>query len=178
MLGLKRRSLFCGIFFIALIFTTQSANAQGVEITSPRHAAYLEVGGSTSVYSLNYEFQPSRDFAFRVGAFSTPFGYRDATMHGGLLGGSYLIGGGRHKIELGGVLTGAFVSDNTNGGLWQTAPTEKGFGLGISPSIGYRFQPNDSGLLLRLAFTPLFSVSGPKFSQSPLKGGLSIGWKF
>lgn len=170
--------MFFAAYLTALLIASGTAEAQDVGLTSSRHAAYLEIGGSTSVYSLNYEFQALRNVAFRGGVFSTPVGYREASMHGGLVGASYLLGSGRHRLELGGALVGAFVSDRAGNGAFHSAPREKGFGLSASPIIGYRFQPTNSGLMLRLAFTPVFPVSGLKFSQSPLKGGLSIGWKF
>ncbi|MEM6926307.1 MAG: hypothetical protein AAF602_05235 [Myxococcota bacterium] len=127
-----------------------------------RTAVYVELGGNALIYSLNVERRLGDTFAVSTGLGSA--GLREPTtdssfgwvlnpwrVHG-------LIGGRRHHLELAlGVTWGLARGDLNQPGR----PTNFWVVNGTS-AIGYRYQSDDGGPVVRVAFTPHFG--GERFA--------------
>lgn len=105
-----------------------------------------------------------------VGYYPGPFGEL-ATVP---LGISYLMGKEAKFFELGLVVTPLYAEENFD--LFSESGNEdNGFGVIISPTIGYRYQPKENNLFFKIAFTPLLTTFETTFLPS---GGLSLGYSF
>ncbi|MCS7000130.1 MAG: hypothetical protein NZ481_04550 [Candidatus Kapabacteria bacterium] len=129
-------------------------------------AMYLELLGNGIFLSLNYEHRFWPDFGVRVGGLPT-FG---TDLYWIFLQGIYVYSpGGMHHLECGAGI-GLFALKWC--GWWQSCPPGPPEPVPYFPvHIGYRLTPPDGGILIRLSFTPLISLSG----IAPW-GGASIGW--
>lgn len=153
----------------------------GLALAEPpaaRTAAYVELGGNAIAYSVNVERRFGRRFAVSTGIGSA--GFREPTnetsfgwalnpwrVHG-------LFGGRRHHLELAlGVTWGL-----ARGDLNQPGRPANFWVLNATSAVGYRYQSEDGGPVVRVAFTPHFG--GERFS--PLGNalqpwaGVSAGW--
>jgi hypothetical protein len=135
-------------------------------------SAYVEVGGPGLAISANFDsrFHKERGgWGYRIGAgyfssggntvFTVPFQI------------NYLIGQHTYMGELGAGTT-FLHSTGTNMGnsKWQF---DNVTGLIATATIGFRYQPEASGLTVRIAFVPILYDEG----LVPA-GGVSIGWTF
>lgn len=146
----------------------QAANKKYVNNT-----VYVELLGSAAIYSFNYERRLGNRFWGRIGVgyYPGPFGEL-ATVP---LGVSYLIGKEAKFFELGLVVTPLYAEENFD--LFSESENEDdGFGVILSPTIGYRYQPQkEKNLFFKIAFTPLITTLETTFVPS---GGLSFGYSF
>jgi hypothetical protein len=135
--------LYIFIFsFTAFTVHSQVRDSISIADTTEKRTAwnnvYLEIGGSNVELSLNYEHLFNDNWSVRIGL--TPR-FRPGALT--LLGGSYLIGSGSHKFEIG-----------ASGSIF-TPPYYDNALLFFSGIIGYRYQPKSGGFFFRAAFTPL-----------------------
>ncbi|MEL6342159.1 MAG: hypothetical protein AAFV53_03440 [Myxococcota bacterium] len=160
---------------VSLLLLCSAAWAQP---DSTANAVYLELGGNAIVYSLNAERRLHPNLAISTGFGSAGF-YEPTTegrfgwalnpwrVHG-------LLGRGAHHLEatLGvtwGLARGDMNQPGTPTNFWV---------LNATSGVGYRYQPNDGGLVVRAMFTPHYG--GERFS--PLGAalqpwaGVSVGW--
>lgn len=108
-----------------------------------RNAVFAELLGQSVGLGVYYERMLDDNFAARAGVATLGVGY------GIPLGVSYLSPG-NHKFEIGGGATYLEVTDFfvVHRGLIGTA------------NIGYRYQREQSGFMMRAAYTPLFGREG------------------
>ena len=108
-----------------------------------RNAIFAELLGQSVGLGVYYERMVSENFAARAGVSTLIIGY------GIPLGVSYLTSG-NHKFELGGGVTYLDITDwiGVHRGLVGTA------------NIGYRYQREQPGFMMRAAYTPLFGREG------------------
>ena len=128
--------------------------AQDGKIAS--NTLFFEVAGAAYWYSVNYDRMISEEVSFRIGYASLP-SFSDGDSEGARVVPimvNYLFGKGSSKLEVGGGF-GTIVS----------SPTEYYF-ISI---IGYRYQPRDGGVNLRIGLYPT------TFGEPQLWGGLSFG---
>jgi len=151
-------------------------------------AIYFEFLGSGLIYSLNYEqtILKSAGLRFGISYISSTSEENKIRMAVFPLMLSYLYGSSNHKLELGfGVdvfagrvkLTGdrvsfKFLYADISTGVRNPVDTS-GVDFALISAVGYRYQPEDSGLILRLTFTPIFD-----FSRITPWVGISVGYAF
>jgi len=139
---------------------------------SKPNSFYLEVAGSGGLYSVNYDRLFTENIGMRIGFtyFSADwFGFFsdvDILLIPATL--NYLVGSGKHKLELG--AGPVFASGSMD--FFGSDPVS-GSGVGWTGTIGYRYQKNEGGFMWRIGFTPF--LGGGQFV--PL-GGISLGYSF
>jgi hypothetical protein len=134
-------------------------------------SVYLEVGGPGLALTVNYDsrFGHRRNgWGYRVGAgyfatdgnnvFSIPLQV------------NYLFGKGRSLIEVGGGTTFLNSHGNSNG---KTFVFDRVTGFIGTATIGYRYQPEERGINIRIGFVPIFYDEGIIAA-----GGVSVGYNF
>ena len=154
--------------------------AQVALATAPeaRTAAYLELGGNAIVYSGNVERRFGDTFAvstglgglgFREPTNDTSFGFvlNPWRVHA-------LLGGERHHFEAALGVTWGLARGDMN----QPGRPVNFWVVNATSAVGYRYQPDDGGLVLRVALTPHYG--GQRFAPlgSALQpwAGASVGW--
>lgn len=175
------RMLFRCLIPAGMLLTTVGATARAQEdtVSLQRHAAYLEVGGNASRYSINYERTLAARHRLRVGlGLWTDGELMQISETVLMLPVMYnvLIGPAPHFAEIGGgVLVGVVNKDTqvgiTNGTYWSATAT-----------IGYRHQLPSLGWVFRVGFTPIIGF-GDDETAYPRRGfvprfGVSIGRAF
>jgi len=133
--------------------------------------AFFEVGGPGLALTVNYDMRfghRRNGLGFRVGAgyfatdgnnvFSVPIQI------------NYLFGKGNSLIELGGGTTFLNSHGNNNG---KTFIFDRVTGFIGTATIGYRYQPQERGINLRIGFVPIFYDEGIIAA-----GGISVGYTF
>ncbi|WP_207432032.1 hypothetical protein [Sabulibacter ruber] len=167
---------------LVFAFIMNSLHAQST--TPPekisRNTVFLEIGGNSLVYSLNYDRilvnKPTFKLAGRIGGMylkNTGIiengGYH---MYSFPLELSYLHGKGNHHLEIGvGVnpsIEKQFDFDRTNYSIFPLV------------RLGYRYQRSDGGLFFKAGFTPIIQTRKDikYITDSPLApwGGIAIGY--
>lgn len=178
------------------LFIGNNAAAQSDSDSQPRSKKnfYIEGGGNALAFSVNYDarFQKRTDgFGYRIGIGGfTSFGGDGRSLLAVPVQINYLAGKGAHFFEAG--LGATYTTD----GFWEDEPIQKKTPVLGTITFGYRFQPVNSGLLLRVGMTPFFGtikeleynydpVTGVSWSTVkreplfwPLYGGVSVGYTF
>lgn len=182
---------FSLLLAVLMAFTVAPAQAQmeDQQNLSAKNSLYLEIAGNGILYTVNYDRRFTNKISgrlgvMRAGAFGVSFTAVPLT-------GSYLVGSGNHRFELGlgpqflrvsvdasdavsGVTGGTgniSTSNSSSGGLGfdEDATTVAATGI-----IGYRYQPMNGGFVFRIGLTPTFA---PGAGFLPW-GGLSLGYSF
>jgi len=133
------------------------------------NSAYVELGGSGLLWSVNYDRMLGENFSLRVGVEGLKF-YElcDCKSFFFVVAGtaSALVFPGAHKLEIGlGATT--FIGTTDNSG-YKPAPI-----TWLTGVVGYRYAPKHSGLMFRATLTPVFA-GRPAFPWA----GLSVGYQF
>ncbi|NEU09776.1 hypothetical protein GZH53_15725 [Flavihumibacter sp. R14] len=136
---------------------------------SHKKAIFFELLGSGMLYSLNYDFRlkpnSNQGFGLRVGlgkgtyTSNETFGSRYTTLPVNF---NYILGNKRSGLEAGVSFTPEF--------SFQRFDDQ--FNFYSILNLGYRYQPINSGLLFRLAYTPI--LIGER-SHPPI--GISVGYE-
>jgi hypothetical protein len=195
----KHLIVFLSVFVLAIMSFASVSNAQdGVgtargagEATMPTspNALYLEGFGNAILYSINYDRFISPNMSVRIG-----FEYI------GLSGGTVDNGDGTTSTESASLMMipatiNFFVGSHDKNGQMGSSKLELGAGLvyanagasfggasasgssiGITGTIGYRFQPSDGGFVFRVGWAPTYLFS--PFSYFFPFPGLSLGYSF
>jgi hypothetical protein len=168
-------SLKCAII-VVLLFSSHMAFGQ--DSRSANNSLYLELLGNGGLYSLNYDRMLTNNVGVRLGV--SRFGFDAATLDQDLdahakisvstltFMTNYLVGKGKHCLELGVGAMGVFASADVDG-----VGGVSGEGFSGTGTIGYRIQPLDGGFLFRVGFTPAYNKDG--FSSWI---GISLGAAF
>jgi hypothetical protein len=133
----------------------------GQEKKGERNFIYLEIGGNQVIYSLNYEYEILNQTNVRLGTALLPIEQFSNSGRGTfpylfitLMANRFFNIKKNHYIEFGGGMTY---------GDEKIVPTL---------AIGYRYIPNEEGLILKITYTPLFGTEFETWF------GIGIGWKF
>jgi len=151
----KRRStnvpataVLCAVIMCSLTAAAQEPSAPSPDEVPPsaftHHALYLEVLGAGLIASANYELRPWRPFSGRVGFFWGSGEHGDVYIVPVMA--YWLHGQGPSKLEIGAGPTFFISRADVNH-------------YNASLAVGYRYQPNTSGGMARIAWTPLFSLT-------------------
>lgn len=152
------------LVIILLLFSIgASAGANGNSCPDPAsNTIFVELGGNGVSLSINYEKLLTNNFAMRLG-FGALYGVGTSIP---LMANFYF--GEKYKLELGAGLV--FLP------LWKSdASFRKEKSLLFSSTVGFRLQPCDGGVTIRISATPFFDPARQQFRFS---GGLSIGTTF
>ena len=142
------------IIVICLLSESYEVTAQIREPTIKKNQVYLELGGCGLTYTLNYERLLSKKFALRGGIGITPgLLFVDGTIFTIPLTGSYLIGEGYSKLELG---LGATYMTTTDVDIFGL-PAGSSSLIAFDGIIGYRGGSPNGGFIFRIAFNPMYS---------------------
>ena len=153
--------IFCTIFSFFTVFSQENMQ----EATPPikHHSVYLELGGNSGVYSLNYDYSlpVSENTKLAVGgglALLSIYSYHEGpspvktNLYFFTPEANLLFGKNSHHLETGASLI-----------LFQIPALR----------VGYRYQPAKGGFLFRAGFTPLLF----RMEIFPW-GGISFGYTF
>lgn len=128
-----------------------------------RHHVALEVGGPAVLGSLVYELQPLEGLGLRGGLAVVPLCFNGCSVVPITTGGvSYWTPGERHHLEVGVTFTYVWMDDD-----------DARF---VVPTVGYRYQPRDGNLVVRVEATPLFRLND--IGDVLPWAGASVGWRF
>ncbi len=165
---------FKGMIFLVICGVLLTINPNDVSAQrEAKNAIYVSLLGTGLIYSVNYDRMLSDKVGFRLG-FSTisvtstePGDDDNVSLKTFPLTLNYLMGSGKHQLELGAGVVIVSVSGDIDEGAFE------GSGVAGTGTFGYRFQPQDGGFVFRLVLTPLFGSGG----FAPW-GGLSLGYSF
>lgn len=161
---------------ITLAFALTSALPAQAQ-PSAKNTIFFEGLGNGILYTINYDRMVADTWSARVGLMQISVDEIDVDS-GGLtqatvslrlvpITANKLKGEGNHKLELGIgpmlILVSGDIEDT--GGI-------DGAGVGVTGTVGYRYQRPDGGINFRIGLTPLFT---PSFLPW---GGLSLGYTF
>lgn len=134
-------------------------------------SVYFEVGGPGLALTVNYDarFGHKRNgFGYRVGAgYFASGGNSVFTIP---IQVNYLAGNGSSLLELGGGTTFLNSYGDNKG---KTFIFDRVTGFIGTATIGYRYQPKEGGINLRIGFVPIFYDEGIIAA-----GGVSVGYTF
>jgi hypothetical protein len=159
---------------LCLIFLISNGIAQ--ELLIPKNSFYLELLGNGGLYSINYERNITSNTCIRIGfatwkvtdIMSKTYMGRMTTVP---VLASYYTGLKKSHFEIGGGFL--FGKENMYNG---TNPI-----LNLTLFIGYRYQPQNRGIIFRAGFTPFLSLDKKADYPDPglsLSGGISTGYHF
>ena len=162
---MKTKNRFTPLLAAFLLLAATASFAQAPPEPVRRNTFFLELGGNSMFYSLNYDrILLNRDawkLSGRVGVlYLPPLGERNRQIVGGPVEISYLRGRGRHFLELG--LGGSVVYDTYR----LTSSRIRDMAVMAVARIGYRHQKPEGGFFYKVGFTPmlgaLYNVQNPE----------------
>lgn len=172
------------------LFITITALCQSDINTSSRNTFFIEAGGNTYLYSLNYDrlltLKSNFKISGRVGImYFNSFSKNKINLTGVPIEFSFLRGKGNNFFEVGLGVAGVYFSRN-NYHQGQLMDTDKTLSVISTFRIGYRHQKIEGGMFYKIGFTPMASF-GFDLSQSDPNPedknykilpwmGASIGW--
>jgi len=144
------RTTVLPLFFAAILFPA-AAQAQAA-----RNAAYVELGGSAVVPSINYERRLNERWAGRIGVswvIGESGGHTDRTLIVPLTVSWISHPASNHHLELGGGIT---IAAGDRQDLYDLGGNDNQFSTVLATGIvGYRYQKPGRGFQFRAALTPV-----------------------
>jgi hypothetical protein len=160
-------TVFCFIFSFGF---AQAQEVSEDTLQTARNSLFVELGGSTYLYSINYDriFYSSKwlSSSARVGVFYNWMGRGSFGVPVEVNG---LIGKGKHFLEIG---VGGSYTYGVEGVEWRTPNTfgkegiERFSAVFATGRLGYRFQKPEGGFFFRAAYTPTARL----FTDNPYYG--------
>lgn len=161
-----KKFIFAAVLLLCFSFSNLAQDAESIkEPQLKHHSVYLELGGNSFIYSINYDYTLQLSDLTKL-AIGTGFEYVDEIKINEVSYGSsfcitpaanFLFGRSSHHFET---------------GIAAYYPLSAGT---IIPTIrlGYRYQPRNGGFLFRIGATPIV-VPGVILPWA----GLSVGYTF
>lgn len=159
------RKIFLPVLILCLL--SLASHAQMATAQKNAQSFFGELGGA-GILTVNYEyrFNGQQGFAARIGMGGYGFGKKGVfTVPAGV---NYITGSGKHFAEVGAGICGVALSggntyfDNDKSGITGYF------------NFGYRYQPENNGMMYRAFLSPLFTPAG----LVPFYAGVSVGLKF
>jgi|AntRauTorcE11897_2_1112592.scaffolds.fasta_scaffold01801_7 hypothetical protein len=177
---MKRFLLTILIFFTCIQFvqaqTKVSIDNDSTEVGNNEHvknAVYLSLGGpSFTVLSLHYERRLNKQLWSRVGFSYAPFLFRGVTVPVGI---NYLIGKKANFFEFGVGTTFIHAREGLSFSFFDDDSDEDNFLIGLTGTIGYRYQPRQENLFFKITFSPIYIPVNSKVIPFL---GVSLGYSF
>lgn len=186
-MNFSSKSLLTG-FFLVFLTLSQSTFAQTEpETFTAKNAIYLELGGSSGRYAVNYSkiFHQKGKLKLNASAGFSMWHHRINSKTTWLpvipLEFSGFWGKSNHHLEVGlGLFTYLERVPVIKSGSFEV--TDKvGFSAGMSTRLGYRYQKPEGGFFFRIAYTPLINTpigGGDGWYFFPYWAGISFGKSF
>lgn len=157
--------------FITIVLTSGLSMClpQTTSAQNAKNSVFFEVGGNGVFYSVNYDRLFTPEFSGRIGVMRSGGSVALTIIP---VTGSYLVGPGPHKLELGfglQLIDASIDSPDDEFSIFDEDATKLS-GTGI---VGYRYQPIDGGFRFTAGLTPIFGG----FGALPW-AGLSVGYTF
>jgi hypothetical protein len=179
---MKKLNMKIFLLFIITIFINSFSYAQNQTIEPPqrdqvkKNSVYIEgLGSAGAIYNLSYDrivYQEEQNkFTIAMGMqFLSHSPYNDNDWIGSISPQINYLQGIKHHLELGigftylASMSNVFIRE----GIW-----------GVPLRIGYRYQRDEGGLFLKIAYTPII-IDKEIISSGflPVWGGLALGWTF
>ena len=167
---------YTALLILVLVFSSVRVKGQESGSTSAQNEkraqnVFVELGGKGLLFTANYDSRFSKrmdGLGGRVGIGYISIGGDNATTVPLSL--NYLLGTGRHFLEMGLGATLLATSGNDNSFLFD----ENNSNVIGTMSFSYRLQPVDQGFSFRAGLTPIFN----KNFFIPYYAGLSLGYSF
>jgi hypothetical protein len=128
----------------------------------PNQALYFELLGNGLLYSLNYEIIIDNKITARFGGMCFPGAQPTCPVAPIMIG--YLLGYGPNKLELG------------LGALWVYNQPMRGWTVGETATVAWRYQPQEHGWMWKIGWTPLLSVGPAQNEAAPVWLGVASGY--
>lgn len=128
----------------------------------PNQALYFELLGNGLLYSINYEILIDARITARFGGMCFPGAQPTCPVAPIMIG--YLLGYGPHKLELG------------LGALWVYNQPMRGWTVGETATVAWRYQPPEAGWMWKIGWTPLLSVGPAQNEAAPVWLGVASGY--
>jgi hypothetical protein len=173
---MKKLVVIALVLFCAL---TRNIIAQDNTEIKSKLSTYGELAGLGAMYSINLDYRIKEYLSLRAGftKFDLKIGFLKANITGFPISINYLTGKKHHgEFGLGSLI--AFSDDEFD--LFVKGKSNNNFLTGTFANIGYRYQPNESGLVFRATTYPgaIFYVNKKIEIKPRITFGLSIGYSF
>lgn len=180
---------FCVVILVLFHFSNSHVFAQKeAETFTAKNAIYLEVGGSSGIYAINYSkiFHQKGKLKLNASAgFSMlpneKIDSKTIWLPAIPIEVSALYGKSNHHLEMGFGFTSYLDKTTAIDSETFELSDEVVFGAVIPVRIGYRYQKPEGGFFFRVGYTPLFNVpvrAGKSWSFNPYHAGISFGKSF
>lgn len=130
--------------------------------TLPTQAVYFELLGNGLLYTINYEVIIDGKVTARFGGMCFPGAQPTCPVAPLMIG--YLLGYGSNKLELG------------LGGLWIYNLPMRGWTVGQTATVAWRYQPEEEGFMWKIGWTPLLGVGPAQNESAPVWLGVASGY--
>ncbi len=143
-----------------------------------KNGVFLELGGASALYSINYERQFYKGFTGRIG-----LAYISNTVTVPVLFGK-VFGSKNHHLEISAGATYLNYRTQHYDYLNVLYREETNNGIMLTAFAGYRYQKPDKRFFFRIGFTPIWRrfYSEDKYDDEPTNfipwGGMSVGYRF
>lgn len=191
---MKKLDKLIPVLVLTIIFVsnTYSVKAQEtVEKFTARNGLYLEVGGSSGRYAVNYsrifyqkgKLKLNASAGFSLVRSSLDFDTYASTKWLPVLPVEFtgFYGKRNHHLELGlGLVSYLDQKIDMNPDTFEFYPTTV-FGAALTTRLGYRYQKPEGGFFFRIGYTPFFAVpigGREDWSFQPYFAGVSFGKSF
>lgn len=169
-----KEKIFFPIILLVLFGLTDAlaqSNSQSESFVTGKTSLFLELGGSGWLYSVNIDHRFHPYVSLRGGLSAVPTG--DFSFVGGPVLINVLPGWNSHRFEIGaGTLLGYFSNNSNDPYLNDTIqPGDSDNVAFLALNTGYRYQPSNSNLFFRVAYTPFVTSEGWQHW-----GGIGIGF--
>ena len=143
------------------------------------NTVFLELGGNSLLWSINYDRMITEKISVRVGYGSIPIESTDEDEFDAVtitvapvpIVANYLLGSGNHKLEIGAGILYIMVDGEVDFG--GASVSGSGSVTATTGVLGYRYHRATGGFSFRISFTPIMLVG----EMIPM-GGLSLGYSF
>jgi hypothetical protein len=193
--------ILCAILFLNRCDAhAQQAGSPATQNIAAPNAIFFELGGNCLLGSINYERQLNDSYSLRVGIAPLVIVDPDShlyiatflgnTLFGDSLHNSPFWGSALHNVQLGigmTVITGTRKIDfsSTSSAVSSSAnrsgddyPNVHTY-LVPTADLGFRYQPQNGGVMLQMSFTPLLFINNSGASYTFLfYAGISLGYVF
>lgn len=186
--SLQIRLILIGFILVLLILPFQAFSQKEAVIFSARNAVYLEFGGSSGIYAINYSkiFHQKGKLKLNASAgFSMlpneKIDSKTIWLPAIPLEITALFGKSSHHLEMGFGFTSYLDKTTAMDSETFELSDKVVFGAVIPVRIGYRYQKPEGGFFFRVGYTPLFGVpvrAGKSWSFNPYHAGISFGKSF
>ncbi|OOG73641.1 hypothetical protein [Algoriphagus sp. A40] len=188
-IALRRLKLILLSVLIVIVALPSETFAQKeTQEFTARNSVYLEIGGSSGIYAVNYSkiFHQKGKLKLNASAgFSMlpneKIDSKTIWLPAIPLEVSALYGKSNHHLEMGFGFTSYLDKTTAIDSETFELSDEVVFGAVIPVRIGYRYQKPEGGFFFRVGYTPLFNVpvrAGKSWSFNPYHAGVSFGKSF